>query len=78
MFISTHQTAAAAFCPFISAASPQMLGLKNFEDLNNWLGRSQFSNDPFGRFVYDEFRIYDRALDGSEIVRLLKQGADNP
>jgi len=35
---------------------------------NNWLGRSQFSADPGLCALYDEFRIYDGALDPLEVA----------
>ncbi|MEP6653812.1 MAG: LamG domain-containing protein [Myxococcales bacterium] len=37
---------------------------------NNWLGRSQFSNDPYFRGQMDDFRIYRRALIATEIIAL--------
>jgi hypothetical protein len=36
----------------------------------NWLGRSQYSGDPFLSGQFDEFRIYSRALSASEISGL--------
>jgi hypothetical protein len=43
---------------------------------NNWIGRSQYS-DPFLNATVDEFQIYDRALDPTEVQRLAagEQGA---
>jgi hypothetical protein len=35
--------------------------------VNNYIGRSQFSNDPYLDGDIDEFRIYDRALSPEEI-----------
>ncbi|MEO5770087.1 MAG: LamG domain-containing protein [Polyangia bacterium] len=37
---------------------------------NNWLGRSQFMNDPYFSGLMDDFRIYRRALSGTEITGL--------
>ena len=36
----------------------------------NWIGRSQFSGDPYLNGSVDEFRIYGRALTVAEIVAL--------
>jgi hypothetical protein len=37
------------------------------DDVNNWLGRSQYSSDPaFGGTIY-EFRIYGAALTQVEL-----------
>jgi hypothetical protein len=37
------------------------------ETANNWLGRSQFTADPYFNGGLDEFRIYNRALSAAEI-----------
>ena len=36
----------------------------------NWIGRSQFSSDPYLNGKVDDFRIYNRALTVSEIAAL--------
>ncbi|WP_193212797.1 LamG-like jellyroll fold domain-containing protein [Luteolibacter marinus] len=36
----------------------------------NWIGRSQFPNDPFLDGMVDDFRLYDGALSGEEVARL--------
>lgn len=38
--------AAAAFCPFITGASPRALGLENFDELNRVHDLSYLANDP--------------------------------
>ncbi|NLY42968.1 MAG: family 43 glycosylhydrolase [Clostridiaceae bacterium] len=38
--------------------------------LNNWIGRSQFSADPYLNGMVDDFRIYNRALSEAEIKAL--------
>ena len=45
---------------------------------NNWIGRSQYP-DPFLNATVDDFQIYDRALDASEVQRLAagEQGTGN-
>ena len=42
--------------------------------VNNYIGRSQFSDDPYLDGDIDEFRIYDRALSEEE-VRVLANGS---
>jgi hypothetical protein len=47
-------------------------------DQNNWLGRSQWSQDQVSDFEgsYDEFRIYASALDDAAIAELFALGPD--
>jgi hypothetical protein len=42
----------------------------------NWIGRSQFSNDAYLKGKIDDFRIYGYALRGSEVHALGAQGAN--
>jgi hypothetical protein len=37
---------------------------------NNWIGRSEFPNDPYFDGMIDEFRVYNRGLTSSEIATL--------
>lgn len=41
--------------------------LNRFNDVNNWLGRSQWAPDAFMNGTYDEFRIWDGALSEEQI-----------
>lgn len=50
--------------------------LSEIEDVNNWLGRSQYSADPYFPGIYDEFRIYHRALSGCEVSAITARGAN--
>jgi len=43
------------------------LELAALHDINNWLGRSQYSADPELGATFEEFRIYSRALDAAEL-----------
>jgi hypothetical protein len=45
----------------------------------NWIGRSQFSGDPFLAATVDDFQIYDHALSAAEIATLAsgQPGAGN-
>jgi hypothetical protein len=45
-------------------------------DINNWLGRSQFTNDANLQGQYDEFRIYDHALSAGEVAGDFQAGPD--
>jgi len=60
------------------AAAPADFSLAAIEDVNNWLGRSQWVQDLNLAARYDEFRIYDRALSASEIALLYERGPDRP
>jgi hypothetical protein len=37
----------------------------------NWIGRSQFANDPYFNGLVDDFRIYRGALSAMEIAALM-------
>jgi sRNA-binding protein len=55
--------------------NPAALGATN----NNWIGRSQFSGDPFLAATVDDFQIYDHALSAADIATLAsgQPGAGN-
>jgi len=48
--------------------------LNGIQDLNNWLGRSNYAVDPmfFGSLI--EFRIYDQALSGAQVSTSFQAG----
>ncbi|MEY4243536.1 MAG: hypothetical protein RLZZ245_1121 [Verrucomicrobiota bacterium] len=48
--------------------------LSAIEDVNNWLGRSQYSNDSCANVIYDEVRIHRRALSQKEILNSISIG----
>lgn len=48
--------------------------LTQINDINSWLGRSQWIQDVFARIRYDEFRIYGSALGPDEIEELARLG----
>jgi hypothetical protein len=56
-------------------SSPTLIELADLEDLNNWLGRSQF-NDPLFDGRHNEFRIYNRVLSPSELAASYTAGPD--
>lgn len=51
--------------------------LGDLNDVNNWLGRSNWTGDANLNGTFDEFRIYDRALSGAEVSASLAAGPDN-
>jgi uncharacterized repeat protein (TIGR03806 family) len=51
--------------------------LSEVNDVNNWLGRSQWTQDWNANASYDEVRIYDHALNSSEIAANLTAGPDS-
>ena len=52
----------------IAQYAPRSLGVTS----QNWLGRSQFVNDPYFDGALDEFRIYERVLSAGEILYLAR------
>ncbi len=43
---------------------------------NSWLGRSQFSADPLANADFNEFRVYNGALNALEVAADYQNGAD--
>lgn len=52
--------------------------LSDIQDVNDWLGRSQWVNDHYFNGSIDEFRIYDQALTPCAIEALNAAGPDAP
>jgi hypothetical protein len=61
-----------------AATAPNAHLMSDLNDVNNWLGRSQWVQDRYLSGRYDELRIYDGALTGAEIAELADRGADLP
>ena len=38
--------------------------------INHWIGRSAYTTDPYFAGLLDDFRVYARALNASEITTL--------
>jgi autotransporter-associated beta strand protein len=55
---------------------PDMNGPTTIDDVNVWLGRSEFSNDNNFRGLFHEFRIYNRTLGEGEIYGNFLAGPD--
>jgi len=51
--------------------------LADIDDVNNWIGRSQFSRDPSLDADVTEFSIYDRALDPAQLAASYALGIDS-
>lgn len=62
----------------IVGETPLQLALADLLGPNNWLGRSQWPQDAYAQLRYEELRIYDRALDSTEIATLHGKGPDAP
>jgi hypothetical protein len=60
------------------AANPMetMVQLQNLNDVNNWLGRSNWANDENLDGSFNEFRIYDTALSAGQIAANVAAGPD--
>lgn len=52
------------------------LELSDLNDVNNWLGRSNWTNDANFEGTFDEFRIYDYALSPDEVLGSSEAGPD--
>ena len=50
----------------------------DINDVNNWVGQSQYEDNPFYQGGYQEFRIYDVALDACQLHTLLVRGRESP
>jgi hypothetical protein len=59
------------------ASGPAPVALRDINDVNNWLGRSQW---PDAMFVgsYNEFRIHNTALDSVQVAASYVSGANTP
>jgi Concanavalin A-like lectin/glucanases superfamily len=56
------------------AAVPLNLPLSAINDVNNWLGRSQFAADDYFAGKISEFRIYNAALTGPQLKTSIAMG----
>ncbi|WP_193211578.1 PQQ-dependent sugar dehydrogenase [Luteolibacter marinus] len=50
--------------------------LAELEDVNNWLGRSQWSNDSNANISYNDVRLYDHVLGSAQISANFAAGPD--
>lgn len=56
------------------ASEPTAITPANIDDRNNWIGQSQYYGNPAYHGSYDEFRIYNVALDGCQLRTLYLRG----
>ncbi len=52
----------------IAATGDVAFHLSSLEDVNNWLGRSQYVGDSMANAAYDELRIYNHAFTAAEVL----------
>ncbi|MDA7929951.1 hypothetical protein N9B63_03825 [Akkermansiaceae bacterium] len=52
--------------------------LADLNDVNNWLGRSNWTADANVNATFDEFRIYDTALVEQQVTASMNSGPDTP
>jgi hypothetical protein len=50
--------------------------LSQINDVNVWLGRSQYANDDELNAVYHEFRMYNAALTAAQVAAMFNAGTD--
>lgn len=60
------------------ATKPTTITLANIDDRNNWIGQSQWEDDPVFHGSFDELRIYNVALDACQLHTLLVRGPQTP
>jgi hypothetical protein len=59
------------------AEGPPVHSLQQMDDVNNWLGKSQFVADAYFAGSYDEFRIYDGVLTAADVAASFAVGPDD-
>lgn len=60
----------------LAAEQPWAGSLSAINDVNVWLGRSQFAGDPELAAVFHEFRIYKAALSAAQVAASFNAGPD--
>ncbi|MES2661139.1 MAG: putative Ig domain-containing protein [Verrucomicrobiota bacterium] len=78
--VATYDTASSAWKlhknGVLIATVPTLLGPSTLDDLNVWLGRSNWAGDSNTDATYEEFRIYDYALTTQQILGNYQAGPD--
>ncbi|MES2569763.1 MAG: LamG-like jellyroll fold domain-containing protein [Verrucomicrobiota bacterium] len=59
------------------ATTTGMVDPSTFQQLNMWLGRSNYQQDAFFKGSINEFRIYSEALSGAQIASNRERGPDD-
>jgi len=52
---------------YLMETLPETQGPKSIEDVNNWLGRSEFANDQYFNGNFNELRLYNYTLSEAQI-----------
>lgn len=60
------------------AIQPTAITLADIDDRNNWIGQSQYQSNPPYQGGFEEFRIYNAALDACQLHTLLVRGPETP
>ena len=58
------------------ASGSASIALADFEDEENWLGRSRYESLPFFKGEVHEFRIHNRALTEENVIASRAEGPD--
>lgn len=78
--VATYDTASSAWKLYKNgtqiASVPTLLGPSTIDDLNVWLGRSNWAADANSDATYDEFRSYDYALSAAEVLGNYQAGPE--
>ena len=76
VFDDTHDLMSLYVDGVLASATATTGHLSQIHDINDWLGRSQFSSDAPYNGSIDEFRIYEIALSAAEIQKSAAAGPD--
>lgn len=58
----------------IEVSGETAINLSDINDVNNWLGRSNWTGDANAQADFNEFRIYDTALSAAEVTASFNAG----
>ena len=76
--MKTFDTIRYGIALVLLVTGPASVALSTINDVNNWLGRSQWVQDSYLSGRYEELRIYDGALSDAEVAMLAERGPDHP
>jgi regulation of enolase protein 1 (concanavalin A-like superfamily) len=78
--VATYDSASSAWKLYKNgsqiASVPSLLGPSTLDDLNVWLGRSNWAGDANTDATYDEFRSYDYALNAAQVLGNYQAGPE--
>lgn len=78
--VATYDTTSSAWKLYKNgtqiASVPTLLGPSTLDDLNVWLGRSNWSGDSNADATFDEARLYDYALNAQQVLGNYQAGPD--